>query len=108
MLARPKRQQTAKSQSIPAPIKGLNAKDSIAQMEPTYALVLDNYFCTPTTVDTRNGSSNWATGLGAWVETISHYTNPTVQTLFAAAGTKVFNVTASGAVGAAVVTGMTS
>lgn len=102
------RQRKAKTTSIPAPVKGLNARDAIADMEPTYALSLDNWFCTPTTVDTRNGSQTWATGLGGWCETIMHYTSATAQTLYAAANGKIFNVTSSGAVGSAVVTGKTS
>lgn len=108
MIARTKKQQTAKTTSIPAPIKGLNAKDAIAQMEPTYALVLDNWDCKPSTVDTRNGSSNWATGLGAWVETIAHYSGGATQKLFGAASTHVYDVTSTGAVGAAVVSSMTN
>lgn len=107
-MIQPKRQQTAKTTSIAAPVKGLNAKDAIANMKPDYALVLDNYFCTPTSVDTRRGSTTWATGLGAWVETICHYTAGTTQKLFGAAGSHVYDVTSGGAVGAAVVSSMTS
>lgn len=108
MMQRPKRQQTAKASSIPAPVKGLNARDAIAQMEPTYALVLDNWDCKPSTVDTRNGSATWASGLGAWVETIAHYSGGATQKLFGAASTHVYDVTSAGAVGAAVVSSMTS
>lgn len=110
MRARPQRQQTAKTTSIPAPVKGLNARDAIAQMDPTYALVLDNMFCTPTTVDIRGGTADWSTGIGPGtaVETVTHYTGLTNQLLFAAAGTKIYDVTTSGAVGAAKVSGMTN
>jgi len=108
MLVQPKRNQTAQTTSIPAPIKGLNAKDAIANMEPTFALSLDNIFCTPTTVDVRNGSESWVTGITGWVETITHYSSGSANKLFAAAGASVYDVTAQGAVGAAVVTGQTS
>lgn len=108
MLSRPQRQQTAKTTSVAAPVKGLNAKDSIANMDPDYALVLDNIFCTPTTVDTRNGSNTWVTGITGWIETITHYTSATAQKLFAAATTKVYDVTTTGAVGAAVVSSQTN
>lgn len=102
------KQQTAKTTSIPAPIKGLNDKDSIAAMDPTYALVLDNYFCTPTTVNTRNGSSDWATGLDSWVETVMHYSGGIVNIMFAATSSKIYDTTSAGAVGSAKVTGLTS
>lgn len=108
MIRPSNKQQTAKTTSIPAPVKGLNSKDAIAQMEPTYALVLDNYFCQPTSVDTRAGSNNWATGLGAWVETITHYSGGATQKMFAAAGSNIYDITSSGAVGAAVVSGLSS
>lgn len=108
MISQTKKQQTAKTTSIPACIKGLNAKDSIAQMDPTYALVLDNWNCQPSSVDTRNGSLTWSTGLGAWVETIAHYSGGTSQKLFGAASTHVYDCTSSGAVGAAVVSSQTN
>lgn len=107
-MSSPKRKQTAKTTSIPAPVKGLNAKDSIAAMDPTFALVLDNYFCSPTTVDTRNGSTTWATGLDAAVETVMHYSGGATNKMYAATSTKIYDVTAAGAVGSAKVTSLTS
>lgn len=108
MLQQPSRQQRAKTTSIPAPVKGLNSKDAIANMEPTFALALDNMFCTPTTVDTRNGSESWASGMTGWIETIAHYSGGATQEMYAAVGGKIYNTTAQGAVGAAVVTGETN
>lgn len=102
------RKQVSKSKSIPAPVKGLNARDAIANMDPTYALSLDNYFCTPTTVDVRNGSNTWATGLGAWVETVMHYTSATAAKQYGIAGGKIYETTSGGAVGAAKVSGLTN
>jgi hypothetical protein len=94
--------------SIPAPVGGLNARDGIANMPPTDAIVLDNWFPTPSTVNLRNGSVNLAKGLGANVETLATYNSATTSTLFAAAGGNIFDVTAGGQVGPAVVTGLTS
>jgi len=108
MNQRPSRQRVSKTTSIPAPIKGLNAKDSIASMEPDFALVLDNIFCTPTTVDIRDGSSAWATGLDTWVETIMHYSGGATNTMFAATSSKIYDITAGGGVGAAKVSALTS
>lgn len=56
--------------SIPAPVKGLNAKDSIANMEDIYALVLDNMFCNTSSCDLRRGYEFHRTGLLSNVKTL--------------------------------------
>ena len=56
LLQRPK-QNTAKTASIPAPIGGWNARDSLANMSPTDAVQLINWFPTPTDVTMRKGYS---------------------------------------------------
>jgi hypothetical protein len=94
--------------SLPAPIGGLNARDGIAAMPPTDAVVLDNWFPTPSSVNLRNGSLNWTTGLGAPVETLAAYNSAAASQLFAAGGANLYDVTASGAVGAPVFSGATS
>lgn len=94
--------------SIPAPIGGLNARDGIANMPPTDAVILDNWFPTTASVDLRGGSVNYAKGLGGNVETLAAYNSATGRALFAAAGANIFDVTAGGQVGAAVATGFTS
>ena len=54
LLQRPK-QNTAKTASVPAPIGGWNARDSLANMSPTDAVQLINWFPTPTDVTMRKG-----------------------------------------------------
>lgn len=100
-VAAPRRNQTARTKNLPAPIGGWNARDSIAMMPETDAVILTNLFPNTTGVALRNGSVNWATGLGNQVNSIMGY-NPASGTrkLFAAAGGSVFDVTSSGAVGA--------
>jgi len=56
LLQRPK-QNTAKTASVPAPIGGWNARDSLANMSPTDAVQLINWFPTPTDVTMRKGYS---------------------------------------------------
>lgn len=109
MLQPTKKKQTAKTTSVPAPIGGLNARDSIAAMPPTDAVILDNYNANPTSCDVRNGYTPWVTGITGWVETIAHYNGAVTKKLFAAANSSsIYDVTSSGAVGAAVVTGLTN
>jgi hypothetical protein len=102
------KKQVSRTVSVPAPTGGLNALDALANMPPTDAVTMDNYFPTPTSVNIRNGSKNHVTGLPAWVETLAHYSNPTTGKLFAASGTAIYDVTTAGVVGSAVVTGLTN
>lgn len=102
------RRAVAKSTSITSPIGGLNARDSLAAMPPQDAVVLDNFFCTPTTVDLRKGYTQWVTGLPGDVESLMPYSSATKQAMFCASATSFYDVTSSGAVGAAVRTGLTN
>jgi hypothetical protein len=75
LLQRPK-QNTAKTASVPAPIGGWNARDSLAQMAPTDAVQMVNWYPTPTDVTMRKGytvASILTTSTG--VKTISSITH---------------------------------
>ena len=75
MLLQKAKQNTAKTASVPAPIGGWNARDSLANMSPTDAVQLVNWFPTPTDVTMRKGytvSSILTTATG--VRTISSIT----------------------------------
>ena len=70
------KQNTAQTASIPAPIGGWNARDSLAAMSPTDAVQLVNWFPTPTDVTMRRGyiaGSILTTSTG--VQTISSITH---------------------------------
>lgn len=101
--------QTASTVSVSAPVGGLNAIDPIANMKPTDALRLTNWWCTPYDVQVRQGFKQYTTGLSGQVETLAPY-NKTDGTgkIFAAAGTSIYDVTSGGAVGAAVQTGLSN
>jgi len=94
--------------SVQAPTGGLNARDALADMPESDASILENWFPKPSSVDIRNGSENYATGLPGWVETLAFYHSPSAENLFAASGSGIYDVTAGGAVGAASVTGLAS
>src|ERR1700744_3170115 len=102
-----KRNAVSKTQTIPAPVGGLNAQDSLAAMAPTDAGIMDNWFPQTSYVELRNGYTKWATGLPSWAETIMAYSG-TSEKLFAISSTSVYDVTANAAVGAPVVTGLTN
>jgi hypothetical protein len=101
---------SAQGHSIPAPIGGLNAKDALANMPETDAVIIDNFFVQPTWVEVRNGCSNIATFTGT-AETVAAYNGFAASQLYAAVvnGTtrSIFRVDglAGGPVGAPVVGG---
>lgn len=66
---------------------------------------MENWFPTPASVDIRNGSFSHVTGFSAAVETLAAYNNGANKQLFAAASSSIYDVTAAGSLGAAVVTG---
>ena len=107
-MKRPKQPPQAQSVSIPAPVGGLNSRDALSAMPPTDAITLTNFFPGTTSVDLRNGSQNWKTGLPADVESLMAHNVASGSKLFCASGTAFYDVTSSGAVGAAVVSGLTN
>ena len=98
----------AVSASISAPLLGWNARDSLADMDPLDAVILENYFPQGTYIQLRYGYSRHATGIPAQVETVMAAPLLSSNKLLAAAGTEIYDVTAGGAVGAAVQTGLTN
>lgn len=98
----------ALSKSLPAPVGGWNARDSLADMDEKDAVILENFFPSTTSVDLRGGYSQFATGFGAQVETIISYSGSTTNKLFGIAGGSIYDASAGGAVGAAAVSGLTN
>jgi len=108
IAARPRKQRVSGSSSIPAPIGGWNARDPLANMAPTDAITLTNWFPRTGDILMRYGFSNHVTGFPSVVNSLMAYAGPSSTTLFAASSTGIYNATTAGAVGAAVVTGLTS
>lgn len=108
----PQRRRVVVPQSLPAPVGGWNARDSIADMDEKDAITLRNWFPTASDVLLRKGIDDYATGIGTpseQVESLMAYSTPGgTAELYAAAGTSFYDVSAAGAVGAAVVTGLTN
>ena len=113
-MARPNQmvQRTAANvQSIPAPVGGWNARDSLANMDPMDAVTLVNYFPTVSNCVLRGGYSKWATGFTGQAQSLLSYSGGATNKLFAVVGTpslSIYDVTAGGAVGAAVVSSLTN
>ncbi len=98
--------RTAVTASVPAPLGGWNARDSLAEMNPMDAVTLENWFPTPSDVTLRKGYTKHSTGISGQVDTVMNYAGSTGQKLFAAAGSRIYNVDTSTAT--EVVTGLNS
>ena len=95
LLSRPKK-FTATTASVPSPIGGWNARDSLAQMSPVDAVQLINFFPTPTDVSLRKGYAKTSTGITGKVYSLMNYANLNgTNTLFAAAESKIWNASTS-------------
>lgn len=103
------RRRRARTTSIPAPVGGWNARDPEADMDPRDAVDLINWFPRTGDVQFRKGFTQHATGLGDEVETLMVYNEADgTQSMFAAVANEFYDVTSTGAVGAAVVTGLSN
>lgn len=94
--------------SIPAPVGGWNVRDSLANMSPTDAVTMTNFFPTVSSVNLRGGYRKWSTGITGQVDTVMAYETGSVSKLFGIAGGSIYNCTTAGAVGAAEKTGLTN
>ena len=102
----PVKQKSAGSVSLPAPVGGWNARDSLGDMPTTDAVYLTNWFPATTELQLRSGYTKWATGLPAEVDTLMNYESGTAGKLFAISNSAVYDVTSQGAVGSALLTGL--
>ncbi len=119
MLRTPVRRKNRARQSItrsqPAPVRGWNTRDGIANMEAGFAVVLDNWFPMTAEIKMRKGSAQHVTdivnGLMAAVdvETLAVYKPESGdQSMWAWADDSLYDVTSAGAAGAASVSSLTN
>lgn len=81
--------------SIPAPVGGWNARDSVANMNATDAPIMDNFFPDGTVVRLRSGAESFCTGVGSGssaVETLFAYAHQTVSHFLAAANGAIYEI----------------
>ena len=92
------RQRKAVVKSRPPPVGGWNARDSLADMPPTDAVLLDNWFPEQGKVSVRGGHTSHATGVGSGnVEFIMEYHSGTSRKMLAAGGGSIYDATNTGA-----------
>lgn len=99
------RQQKSAVFSIQSPTGGWNARDALAEMAPTDARELINFFPRTTECELRGGYTSHATGITGTVETLAVYNQMSgTNKLFAADDNDVWDVSSSGAASAQSVT----
>jgi hypothetical protein len=95
--------------TYPSPALGWNTRDPIAAMKPGFARIMDGVVVEGGDVRMRRGWRAWATGLPGRVDGLLPWLGAgSTEALFASSGTGIYNVSTAGAVGSAVVTGLTS
>lgn len=94
--------------TLPPPTGGLNGRDALADQDEKDAFRLENWLPRGTSVNTRGGSLDFATGIPGAVESVEVYTGGATAKMLAFGAGGVYNVTAGGAVGAALLAGRTS
>ena len=111
-MLRPKRQSSS-TVTVTAPTGGWNVISSLATMPPSDAVVMDNWFCLPTELMVRKGYTSWATGITGDVKSFINWDAPNgTSEIYAVADNSgscaIYDISTTGAVGAAVVSGLTN
>jgi hypothetical protein len=88
-------QRRAVTASLPSPIGGWNARDSLAEMNPLDAVQMVNFFPTPTDVTLRKGYSKVSIGITGAVLSLMNYSSPTGNKLFASTATIIYDASTS-------------
>jgi hypothetical protein len=104
-------QQTSALTSLPAPVGGLNARDALASMPPTQAVILENFFPSSAGLVVRKGWFRYYDDIPDPTETILKWNGPDgSEKIFAAAGGDFINVSLGGVydAGDIVATGFTN
>lgn len=102
--------KAVEAKGIPAATGGWNTVSPLANMEPKYASIMQNWIPRPGYVELRGGYVPWCTGInsGTSIESLMVYRPASgSEKLFGATSTKIYDCTTQGAP-AAVVTGLTS
>jgi hypothetical protein len=95
--------------SVPSPIKGWNARDALTAMDPLDAVQLDNWYPDASGLNLRNGYAISRTGMGsAGVRTLAEYNAGGTRKFLGCASGSIYDISATGAVGAPLATGFGS
>ena len=90
-------QQDVESKPSPVPVKGWDAISPLSNMEPDYAVILNNCVPRPGWVEARGGYNAWSQGLGEAVESLLIYRpDNSDEIMFAAVDGNIWNASTYG------------
>ncbi len=104
----PRRTKRAQSVTIPAPVGGWNARDSLGAMDRKDAVTLTNLWPGTSSILLRKGYTEHVAGITGQIDTLMVYSSGTADMMFAIAGGSIYDVTAEGVLNAAAVTGLSN
>lgn len=88
---------------VTAPVGGWNTRDPLDRMPAADAVVLENWFPRPGSVDLRGGFVQHSTGFGdAAPRLLMAWNGPSLTKLFAATDSAIYDCSVAGAIGASV------
>lgn len=88
--------QASSTASVPAPVDGWNARDPLALMKSSDAIILDNFIPRTATVETRAGAEDHLTELDGDVRTLLGWHSVSENRLFAATDSGIYEATGAG------------
>ena len=91
------RQEISEVSSSAAPIRGWNTRDPLANMNPLFAIQLDNWFPSAGTVSIREGIASHVTGITGIAKSLFPWNGLTSQKLFTGTDAAIFQVTTAAA-----------
>ncbi len=109
MARGPARGPVYRSTSMPAPVNGWSSQYSQAEAGKLTALVLDNWFPESDAIRSRRGCVSQVTGIAGGIGSLLVYNSASGgRRLFAATQANIYDVTSTGAAGAAVLSSLSS
>lgn len=99
---------SAQTVSLPAPVGGWNARNSLAEMPITDSPNIVNFFPLTTEIALRKGYSRYATGFSGQVDSLMAYYGGNTNKFFAVSSGNIYDISTAGAIGAPVVSGLTN
>lgn len=98
------RNEVARSETLPAPVGGLNTRDAEATMKPVYATIMENFWPQERFLGIRKGWTAHMTGFAEPVKHLAAWHGTTGNKLFAITDDGIFDATTAGTVGSNLLT----
>lgn len=99
---------SGQTKTLPSPLGGWNTRDSLAMMQPTDAVTLENWWPRTSDMINRRGSAVFAYGMPSAVNTLMNYSGTAGQEFYACSGNAIYDITSGGEITSSVLSGLSS